>query len=65
MKMLFDIPIAFAIAMILICGGVRHYDNQERREVQIELSKENKYCIKFNKDNECVKTKEIKVDESR
>jgi hypothetical protein len=53
--MFFGIPIALALALIFIDSGVRHYDVQERNDVQIELAKQNKHCIKFNTDNECIK----------
>lgn len=62
--MFFGIPIAFAIAILLIGGGVGHHDVQERQIVQIELAKQNKYCAKFDLNNECVKEEE-KINESK
>lgn len=59
--MFFGIPIAFAIGMLLIGAGVRHYDVKERQEVQIELAKQYKHCVKFNLDNECIKEEELSI----
>jgi hypothetical protein len=58
--MFLGIPIAFVVAMLLIMGGARYHDVQERKEVQVELAKQNKHCVKFNLDNECIKEEKLR-----